>query len=215
VTSFIAFDLDGTLVDSRRDIADSANEVLQSYGHPARSEEAIGSMVGDGAAVLVARTFAAARAPVPPDALERFLEVYSRRLVRFTRPYQGIPELLERLAERAVLAVLTNKPAGATVSILEHFRLTRFFGNRVLGGDGPLPRKPSPAGLLKLIGDAVVPPSSAVMVGDSVVDVRTARAAGARACVTRYGFGFTPAAIDALQPGETAIDRPLDLLLFL
>jgi phosphoglycolate phosphatase len=215
MTSFVAFDLDGTLVDSRRDIAESANEVLEAYGHPARSEEAIGSMVGDGAAVLIARAFAAAHAPVPTDALERFLEVYNRRLVRFTQPYEGIPELLERLVERAALAVLTNKPAGATSSILEHFGLIRFFGNRVLGGDGPLPRKPSPAGLLKLIADAAVLPASAVMVGDSVVDVRTAHAAGARACVARYGFGFTPAAVDALQPGEPAIDRPLDLLLYL
>jgi phosphoglycolate phosphatase len=212
VTSFIAFDLDGTLVDSRRDIAESANEVLEGYGHPAHSEEAIGRMVGDGAAVLIARAFAAANAPVPTNALERFLEVYSRRLVRFTQPYQGIPELLERLVERAALAVLTNKPAGATTLILEHFGLTRFFGDRVLGGDGPLPRKPSPAGLLKLIADAAALPSSAAMVGDSLIDVRTAHAAGTRACVACYGFGFTPAAMEALQPGDTAIDRPLDLL---
>jgi phosphoglycolate phosphatase len=208
----IVFDLDGTLVDSRRDIADSANEVLQHYGYRPHSEEEIGGMVGDGAPVLIARAFAAADAAAPPDALSLFLQIYGGRLVRFTRPYPGIPELLAQLQSRAPLAVLTNKPHAATCSILDDLGLASFFGTRVLGGDSTLSRKPAPDGLVKLMEDAAVKPASTLMVGDSVIDVRTAHAAGARACLARYGFGCTPAATTALHAADLAIDRPFELL---
>jgi phosphoglycolate phosphatase len=208
----IVFDLDGTLVDSRRDIAESANAVLEECGGAPHSEETIGSMVGDGAAVLIARAFAAAGAPAPPDALDRFLRVYNTRLLRFTRAYDGIPELLDALTSRATLAVLTNKPLAATRTILEGLGLDRFFGARVVGGDGPLPRKPDPAGLCSVITQASVSANDALMVGDSVIDLRTAHAAAARACVVRYGFGYTAAASEELRRGDFVIDHPLDLL---
>jgi phosphoglycolate phosphatase len=210
--SLIVFDLDGTLVDSRRDIAESANAVLQECGYPAHSEEAIGRMVGDGAAVLIARAFAAAHAPAPPDALERFLQVYDRRLLRHTRPYDGVPLLLEHLRDRATLAVLTNKPLFATREILDGLHLGPVFGDRVLGGDGPHPRKPDPAGLLHLVAGARVTPAETLMVGDSVIDFRTAKAAGAGVCLARYGFGLHGLSADELSPKDLLIDRPLDLL---
>ena len=136
------FDLDGTLVDSRRDIAQAANAVLVECGYPPHSEAAVGGMVGEGAAVLIARVFAAAQAPAPPDALERFLRAYGTCLLNHTRPYEGVVPLLDALQLRGTLAVLTNKPIGPTRAILDGLGLSAYFGSRVLGGDGPHPRKP-------------------------------------------------------------------------
>ena len=148
----IVFDLDGTLVDSREDIADSANATLVSYGAPPLSEDAIGRMVGDGAPTLIARAFAAAASRAPADALDRFLSIYDARLLNHTRPYAGIPELLAELASRSTLAVLTNKPLAAARRILAGLDLSRHFEpDRVVGGDGPFPRKPDPRGLAHLM----------------------------------------------------------------
>jgi len=210
--SLFVFDLDGTLVDSRRDIAESANAVLEECGCEPHSEEAIGSMVGDGAALLIKRAFAAAGCQAPPDALERFLRVYDSRLLRFTRAYEGVPELLEALTSCGTLAVLTNKPLRATMQILEGLQLSDHFGNRVLGGDGPHQRKPDASGLVHLAGAAGVALVNTLMVGDSVVDFRTARRAGASACIARYGFGFHDFPENELRPDDRMIDHPLDLL---
>jgi phosphoglycolate phosphatase len=207
----IVFDLDGTLVDSRRDLAESANQLLQQCGGAELSEEAIGRMVGDGAATLVARAFTAAHCQQPSDALSRFLTIYNRRLLKFTRPYPGIRDLLASLRSRATLAVLTNKPLGATRSVLEGLDLASYFGERVVGGDGPFPRKPAPAGLNHLILESGVSAADTLLVGDSVIDWHTARAAGAFSCIARYGFGFDGFPVDALNSGEWLIDSPSDL----
>src|SRR5437868_3131883 len=96
----IVFDLDGTLIDSRRDIADSANILLETCGARPLPEEAIGRMVGDGAAMLVTRAFAAAGVERPADALDRFLAIYDKRLLKHTRPYPQMAEVLETLGAR-------------------------------------------------------------------------------------------------------------------
>jgi phosphoglycolate phosphatase len=207
----VVFDLDGTLVDSRRDLAESANELLGQCGAPPLAEDAIGRMVGDGAATLVARVFAASNLPPPSDALQRFLARYNSRLLRFTRPYDGIPELLASLEPLTTLAVLTNKPLAATRAILDGLALLRFFNGRVIGGDGPFPRKPSPEGLEHLIADAGAHPATAMLVGDSVIDWRTAQAAGAASCVARYGFGFDGFPVELLGKADRQIDRPAEL----
>ncbi|MBS1817100.1 MAG: HAD-IA family hydrolase [Acidobacteria bacterium] len=206
------FDLDGTLVDSRRDIAESANAVLAECGYPPHTEDAIAGMVGDGAALLIARAFAAAGAPAPDDALARFLRVYDARLLQHTRAYDGVHGLLDALRDRATLAVLTNKPLGATRTILEGLRLDAYFEERVLGGDGPQPRKPDPSGLLRLIAEADVTPGETMMVGDSSIDFRTARAAGTPVCLARYGFGLHDVDLTALAATDLVIDEPLQLL---
>jgi Predicted phosphatases len=123
----IVFDLDGTLIDSRRDLADAANAVLTACGGAPLPEDQIGRMVGDGAATLVARAFAAAAIPAPPDALARFLAVYERHLLDHTRPYDGILDVLAHLARRAQLALLTNKPLASTREILRGLDLDSFF----------------------------------------------------------------------------------------
>ena len=207
------FDLDGTLVDSRRDIADAANELLVSCGAAPIPEARIGGMVGDGAARLVARAFIASGIARPVDALERYLAIYETRLLNHTRPYAGIPEVLETLGRRASLAVLTNKPLAPTRRILDGLDLSRYFSEAaILGGDGPFPRKPDPAGLLHLIAAAHVPAASTLMVGDSVMDWRTARAAATGVCLARYGFGFETIPVDELGSGDHLIDVPAQLI---
>ena len=207
------FDLDGTLVDSLRDLADSANEVLTSYGAAPLDMTTIGGMVGDGAARLVARACAAVGI-APRDALERFLAIYDTKLLSHTRPYDGMPEVVASLAGRgASLAVLTNKPLGATRRILAGLDLAKFFEeDAVVGGDGPWPRKPDPAGLLHLCNRAGVTPADAVLVGDSLVDWQTARGAGTGICLARYGFGFATFPSSELDGRERFIDAPADLL---
>ena len=212
--SLVVFDLDGTLVDSRRDIAEAANETLVAYGATPLAEDALGRMVGDGAPVLVARAFAAAGVEKPPDALDRFLLIYGARLLTHTRPYAGIPLVLERLAARsAALAVLTNKPLEATRQILQGLDLSRYFTpERVVGGDGPFPRKPDPEGLRHLMVSARASAETTVLVGDSVVDWRTARGAAAQACLARYGFGWEGFPTDQLSVDDWVVDSPSEIL---
>ena len=187
---FVVFDLDGTLVDSQRDLANAANALVLERGGLALEDDAVAGMVGEGAGVLVRRVLTAAGLdPEMPGSLPRFLELYDACLVEHTRPYDGMADLLRDLSARVPLAVLTNKPQAATHRLLEALGLARYFRS-VIGGDTPLGRKPDPAGFLRLCEEARVLPRSAVLVGDSAVDLATARTAGAQIILVRYGFGF-------------------------
>jgi phosphoglycolate phosphatase len=209
----IVFDLDGTLVDSRRDLAEAANQLLAEHGCSPLEEAAVGRMVGDGAATLVARAFEAAGRRSPSGTLDRFLAIYNAGLLAHTREYPGIPKALETLRARATLAVLTNKPVKATRQILEGLELSRYFrGDLIFGGDGPFPRKPDPAGLRALAAAAATPLADVVLVGDSIVDWRTARAAETDICMARYGFGFEGFPEDVLAEGDLTVDRPAQLV---
>lgn len=213
MSRLIVFDLDGTLVDSRRDLADSANILLGECGGGPLPEHDIGRMVGDGAATLVARAFSRAACPQPADALARFLTIYNRRLLMFTRPYPGIPAVLAVLASRTELAVLTNKPLVATRSILAGLNLDSYFPpESVLGGDGPFPRKPDPAGLHHLAAASGVSPDKTLFIGDSLIDWRTARAAGCRICLAGYGFGFEDFPTADLGEDDRVVNSPEDIL---
>jgi phosphoglycolate phosphatase len=211
-TLLAIFDLDGTLIDSRRDLADSANAMLASYGAAPLDEEDVASMVGCGAATLVKRVVAAAGVDARLDqALERFLAAYDQRLIRHTRPYEGVPLALDGLRSRGVaLALLTNKPREQSVKILEAFVLSRYF-QWIVGGDGPWPRKPSPDGVRFLMSQAGADPSETVLIGDSAVDLQTSRNAGVRICLARYGFGFADLAAADLNGGETLVDSPAEI----
>ncbi len=206
--SLVVFDLDGTLVDSARDLADSANELVVAFGGPPLETDAVASMVGDGAAILVRRALAAAGLDADPRmALERFLEIYDRRLLSHTVAYPGMREALSLASRRARFSVLTNKPERHTLRLLEHLRLHEFF-DEVIGGDAEYPRKPDPAGLRALMSRA--PGLPTLFVGDSPVDADTAEAAGCAFAFARYGFGAIRFGAD-LPSTSFVLDHPRDL----
>ena len=209
--SLFVFDLDGTLIDSRRDLADAANALIVARGGRPLAVEAITAMVGEGAPLLVQRALTAAGLePDVASALPRFLELYDERLLVHTRLYEGTREVLDALAPRASLAILTNKPQRPTEAILEGLGIASFF-RWVVGGDTAHGRKPDPAGLVHLQALAHAQTGDTVMIGDSAIDLRTARAAGTRVCLVRYGFGF--GTVDGLLLGnEMVADSPAGLL---
>ena len=208
--ALVVFDLDGTLADSSKDLADGVNLLLAELGGRRLADDDVVRMVGEGAGVLVARALAAGGVdPAPPDALERFVALYETRMLVHTRVYPGIPEALRHAARVARLAVLTNKPTRETAGVLRGLGIDGFFGDAVVAGDGPLPRKPDPAGLRHLMALLGAAPGTTLMVGDSRIDLDTARAAGTGVCLARYGFGFR------FQPDEVAgvatVDSPAEL----
>jgi len=207
----IVFDLDGTLIESRRDLADAANLLVDQYGGRRLEEAAVTGMVGEGADVLVRRVMAASGiGEAPSDALHRFLAIYHTVMLRHTVPYPGVAEMLDALDGRFEMSVLSNKPRESSRLILEALGLARHF-RRIDGGDGPWPRKPDPAGLLAVV-EEVSAAGRAVLVGDSPIDLMTARAAGVRVCLARYGFGYARVTADMLEGDEWVIDRPRDLV---
>lgn len=199
----LVFDLDGTLVDSRRDIAEAANELLATLGTAPLDHDTVVRMVGEGARLLVSRLLTAAGVQVDLDAAyDRFSAIYDRRLADHTRPYPGVVDGLARLADHYTLAVLTNKPQHHTDRLLDALDLRRYFV-QALGGDTVQGRKPDPAGLRALVAAAGAVPETALMIGDSWVDVETARRGGTGVCFAEYGFGAPPQ--DGLRPGEHRI----------
>jgi len=183
----LALDLDGTLIDSARDLAESIGEMLEGYGAAPLPFDEVVQMVGEGAPLLVRRALKeSGLTPQAGEALARFLKIYDRRLMNHTVPYDGIAESLALAVRRGPLAVLTNKPLGPSIGLLEALGLRGFFA-RIIGGDSEYGRKPDPAGLLSL--QALAPGDQIVMVGDSPADWKTAEAARVPFVFARYGFG--------------------------
>lgn len=207
----IAFDLDGTLIDSRRDLAESANQLITELGGAPLAEETVGAMIGEGARVLVHRALAAAGLAETPAALPRFLEIYDGRLLNHTRVYEGIPDVVRAARRHGRLAVLTNKPAYPSERILTSLGLRDCFDD-VIGGDGPLPRKPDPASLLALMQRAGAGSRHTLLVGDSAIDHETAQRASVRCCLAGYGFGFESFPRERLRADEWIAADPAELL---
>jgi phosphoglycolate phosphatase len=187
----VVFDLDGTLVDSIGDIATSVNLALVERYGPLGSlpTESIKSFVGAGARQLIERCLGALRRPVDETipVFERFLTIYRGRLVETTRLYPGMAQALADISRHAALAVLTNKPGEMSRAIIEALALSeRFIG--VIGGDDLKTRKPDPEGLLELAARAGVRPQDTFMVGDSGIDVVTARNAEALSIGVLWGY---------------------------
>lgn len=207
----IAFDLDGTLIDSRRDLADAANALIEQLGGEPLSEDAIGSMVGDGAAVLVRRALTAAAVPEPSDAVARFLALYDTRLLNHTRLYDGVIDAIHVARERALVIVFTNKPARPSERILEGLGVRALFAD-VIGGDNPHGRKPDPAALLALMKRDGVAPERTLMIGDSAIDHETAVRAGVRCCLCAFGYGFLNFPPERLRGDEHVVEDPAALV---
>lgn len=181
----VIYDLDGTLIDSREDLADSVNEMLGTMGLPQHADRIVWGFVGNGAERLVRRSLGPAHEERTAEALRLWHQIYDRRLLEKTVPYPGIPELL-KLPPRA-RAVLTNKPGRHARRILAGLGLASAF-ERVVGGDEMKP-KPDPEGLLRLCSELDAQPSEALLVGDSPVDLATGAAAGVPVCAVTWGFG--------------------------
>jgi phosphoglycolate phosphatase len=203
VQRLIAFDLDGTLIDSRRDLADAANELIVELGGAPLPEQAVGRMVGDGARVLVDRALAATGLVDPGNALPRFLEIYDTRLLNHTRPYAGVEAALAAARRGGRVAMLTNKPLHHTLRIVEALGWAPLF-DQVVGGDNPLGRKPQPEALLAMMTAAGAGAAQTMLVGDSKVDLDTARRAGVRCCLVSFGYGFESVDKTPIE-GETIV----------
>lgn len=183
----LIFDLDGTLIDSKKDLTQSVNATRGSMGLRPLDEETISSFIGNGAPLLIRRALG-------PDfddedcarALEFFLGHYREHKLDNTRFYPGVREALDAFGERA-MSVLTNKPVRITKEIIDGLGVSRYF-RYVYGGNSFETKKPHPEGALSILRDSGVPAAQAMMVGDSDVDVLTGRNAGLWTCGVSYGF---------------------------
>ncbi len=206
----IIFDLDGTLIDSAQDLAISMNATRTHFGMTPLDPSLIYSFVGNGAATLVKRALGAdAAQPLLDEALAFFLRYYRVHALEHTRFYPGIREAIERLSTNGhTLSVLTNKPVRISRDILAALDVAPLF-HRVYGGDSFPAKKPDPIGVTTLLSDTNMPASSATLVGDSGVDVQTARNAGIRSC--GVAWGFQPEAFQAYPP-DLIVHRPEELI---
>ena len=184
----VVFDLDGTLVDSKVDLANSVNHALGAFGLPSLPGETIHSYVGNGASMLIRRSVGHDGINLFPRVLETFLAHYREHLLDTTVPYPGVRENLIAQSGAFEMAVLTNKPVDMTRAILEGLSLSRHFVD-VRGGDSFGTKKPHPEGLLHIITQRGVPPAETIMVGDSVNDILAGQGAGAATCAVTYGYG--------------------------
>ena len=214
----IAFDLDGTLVETHVDLVGTLNRMLVARGLPAAPMDSAASLIGGGARAMLQHGFERAGATwdeaQAPALFEAFLADYVQHVADHSRPYPDVVETLERLAARgAILCVATNKRTDLSLLLLDRLDLTRRFA-AVVGPDKVSARKPSGAHLIEAVRMAGGDPARAVMVGDAPPDVGAAKNAGLPCIVVTYGY--TPIApaelggdvlIDAFAQLETAIDR--------
>ena len=208
----VIFDLDGTLIDSERDLAGSVNAMLVHYGRKQLPLEVIDTYIGDGAPMLIRRALGdPSDRDFLQEALNFFLAHYREHKLDTTRPYHGINEALHQLAgndeARRKLAVLTNKPVRVSRDILAGLGLAGHFF-QVYGGNSFATKKPDPLGANTLLREAGVAPEEAVIVGDSQVDVLTARNAGLWSVGVTYGFA--PRSLEVVIPDVT-VDTPHEL----
>jgi len=211
-TQLLVFDLDGTLIDSRQDLCNSVNATLRNFGLPALDDATIAGFIGDGAAMLIRRALAApaerAAGVDPTDeaffqqAFTYFLTWYRAHKLDNTYIYPSVLESLQALrtlpdGTPRPMAVLTNKPVGPARAICDALGLADFCF-QVYGGDSFPSKKPDPEGLLSLIAQAGVTPSQTTLIGDSDVDVRTARNAGT--AILGCTFGLAPESLEEAQP---------------
>jgi phosphoglycolate phosphatase len=187
--NLLIFDLDGTLVDSKLDLVHSVNAARRLMNLPPISDELVASYVGNGAPVLMRRALGAEASEAEVQrALEFFLGYYRDHMLDNTRLYPSVKEGLDRMLEGgARMAVLTNKPVRFSRAIVDGLGLGKHFF-QVYGGNSFEQKKPDPIGIETLLAESGISRERAIMVGDSGVDVRTARNAKVKACGVSYGF---------------------------
>ena len=204
----LVFDLDGTLIDSKQDLVLSVNATLRAIGRDELPADLVASYVGSGAPVLISKALGDASEPEElRRALKYFLSHYEAHQLDNTRAYPGVREALAHLDGRP-MAVLTNKPANISVRILEGLGLAPFF-KVIYGGNSFATKKPDPLGANTVLGDLKVLAHEAVMVGDSEVDVQTARNAGMISAIVNFGFGVHDR---KKYPADVYLDRIEELV---
>ncbi len=203
----LIFDLDGTLIDSKGDLIHSVNAMLRELKRPQLAAETISGYIGHGAPQLVARALGGTTTEEElKHALQFFLGYYEEHKMDNTCAYPGVPETLARLNHMG-MAVLTNKPERISVRILKELGLARYF-RAIYGGNTFESKKPDPFGAKKILGEFGVTAQEALLVGDSEVDVQTARSAGTLAAAVNYGFGVHDRAV---HPADIYLERFADL----
>ncbi len=184
----LIFDLDGTLIDSKQDLIHSVNAMLRELRRGELPAETISGYIGHGAPQLVARALGNGGTEEERQrALQFFLRYYEEHRMDTTCAYPGVAETLEKLASMP-MAVLTNKPVRISVRILEAMGLSKYF-RLIYGGNSFETKKPDPLGAATILRELSTEPREALLVGDSEVDVQTARNAGTLAAAVNYGFG--------------------------
>jgi phosphoglycolate phosphatase len=184
----LIFDLDGTLIDSKQDLIHSVNAMLRELGRGQLPAETISGYIGHGAPQLVAKALGnGCTEEQRQQALQFFLNYYEEHKMDTTCAYPGVPETLEKLATMP-MAVLTNKPVVISVRILDAMGLSKYF-QAIYGGNSFQTKKPDPLGANTILRELSAEPREALLVGDSEVDVQTARNAGTLAAAVNYGFG--------------------------
>jgi phosphoglycolate phosphatase len=204
----LIFDLDGTLIDSERDLVDATNATLRHLHRPELPYATVSSYIGHGVANLVARALGAEASPQQNSAaMKFFLPYYDAHKLDFTRAYPNVPEALAQLAPRP-MAILTNKPRVMAQQILTALGLAKYFAI-IYGGDSFPAAKPAPAGVHAILAELSVAPEDVLYIGDSQVDVQTARNAAISVAIVNYGFGQRDR---ATLPADLYLDRLTDLI---
>jgi len=209
----LIFDLDGTLIDSRQDLANSVNAMLRHFRRPELPADVIASYIGNGAPMLVRRSLGDPDDEnFVQDALLYFMAWYREHKLDHTYVYEGIMESLEairasRNGRPVKMAVLSNKPVGPSRAIVEALGLGQYFF-QVYGGNSFHTKKPDPAGVEALLAEAEAQPEETVLIGDSDVDVITARNAGIYSVGVTYGLA--PHTLEDAPP-DVLIDKPHEL----
>ncbi len=185
----LIFDLDGTLVESLPGIAASLNRALSLHGLPQHGHAAVRRFIGDGAKMLVTRALAPGEAALHLDSvLKSFGEDYAISWQDGTVPYEGIPEMLAELKSRGIpLAVLSNKPHPFTVEIVGRLFPKNTFA-AILGNREGMPHKPDPTGALELAETLATLPENCLLIGDSTMDLDTAKNAGMESIAVTWGY---------------------------
>jgi len=204
----LAFDLDGTLIDSAADLAASVNAARAATGYAPISEATVRGYIGDGVNVLLTRAIPdAARIP---DALAAFRAYYDVHMLDRTVVYPGVADALEALLERgARMAVVTNKIESAAKRLVQELSLAKYFGGVVIGSDSGHGRKPEPGPLAAALHAMGARRGDALMLGDGRNDILVARAAGAASCGVGWGIGSEE--VRGMAP-DLWLDRVEDLL---
>ena len=187
----VVFDLDGTLLDTLRDLAASMNRVLAKRHLPTHPEESYKYFVGDGAATLVLRAVPKeirADKALLNQILTEFLEDYKENWDKNTRVYDGVDEMLDLVSKKGLkMAVLSNKPHEFTRLCVERY-LGKWRFHEILGERKGIAKKPDPTGALKIAGSLSVDPAKVLYLGDTSIDMKTARSAGMFPAGVLWGF---------------------------